>query len=33
LFAQLSPGDIDGLIQSLGKLKQSVKSVNGAGEP
>ncbi|MEO7055072.1 MAG: MarR family transcriptional regulator, partial [Rhizomicrobium sp.] len=33
LFAQLSPKDIDGLIQSLGKLKESVKSVNGTAEP
>jgi DNA-binding MarR family transcriptional regulator len=27
-FAQLSPKDIDGLIQALGKLKDSVKSAN-----
>ncbi len=33
LFAQLSPKDIDGLIQSLGKLKESVKSINGTAEP
>jgi DNA-binding MarR family transcriptional regulator len=32
-FAQLSPKDIDGLIQSLGRLKDSVKSINGAVEP
>lgn len=33
LFALLSPKDIDGLIQSLGKLKESVKSVNGTAQP
>jgi DNA-binding MarR family transcriptional regulator len=32
-FAQLSPKDIDGLIHSLGKLKDSVKSINGTPEP
>ena len=31
-FAQLSPKDIDGLIQSLGKLKDSVKSANPPAE-
>jgi 3-hydroxybutyrate dehydrogenase len=32
-FAQLSPKDIDGLIQTLGKLKESVKSINQAPKP
>jgi DNA-binding MarR family transcriptional regulator len=31
-FARLSPKDIDGLIQSLGKLKDSVKSTNPPAE-
>jgi DNA-binding MarR family transcriptional regulator len=30
-FARLSPKDIDGLIQALGKLKDSVKAIDGAG--
>ena len=30
-FARLSPKDIDGLIQALGKLKDSVKSIDGVG--
>ncbi|MGZ5922276.1 MAG: MarR family winged helix-turn-helix transcriptional regulator [Rhizomicrobium sp.] len=31
-FARLSPKEIDGLIQSLGKLKDSVKSANQPAE-